>query len=523
MIKHTHPLRTAIRFGLISLVLAGLAACGGGGDSSSARFAGSELITTSESVEPSNANRCAAPRSGPNIKDQLGSLDNEKAWVRALMDKTYLWYDQIPLNVNAADFTAASKGSNYKALDSYFKALKTKGTTTPSGRLVDQFSFTVSETELTNQQGGVSSGYGMRLAVASSFPPRDYRVLYVEKNSPAEIAGIARGDRIMTVDGVDLINEASSTGITTLNNGLFPVVSSKTTQFGLQAPGATTIRIATATSSVNIAVNPVAITKTFSVSTSAGTKNVGYLMLNSFGVNTAEIQLFNAINQLKAANITELVLDLRYNGGGYLAISSQLSWMIGGASLQGKVFERTVCNNKNPFSFCNEADPFLQTSVGFSMGANQPLPQLGLSRVFVLTTGSTCSASESVINALDPFLQVIRIGNTTCGKPYGFQYFSNCGTSYAAMHFKGENAVGFGNYADGFMPNCSVDDDLSKLLGNPAEGMLSAALGYVQSGSCPALNSQKIASRSADGLASTGEFKIIRSPLEEQRWYKKQP
>jgi carboxyl-terminal processing protease len=513
--KHTHPLRAEVKLGLTALILVSLAACGGGGGGSDAgSLSSGGQITSNESIDPNNANRCAAPRSG--TVDQAGLLDNEKTWVRALMDKTYLWYRDVP-TVNAVAYTSAAYNGNYSALDAYFQALKTP-LRTSSGKLVDEFSFTVPTAELTDQQAGISSGYGMRLTVIRSTPPRDVRVLYVETGSPAATAGISRGDRFTSVDGVS-IDDNTSAGIDTLNNGFSPTVASKTTLFGLRSP-ANTNRTVSVTSSQNITVNPVALTKTLTV----GTQTIGYLVLNSFSINSAEQQLANAVTQLKAANINELVLDLRYNGGGYLEISNQLAWMIGGSSLSGKVYETTVCNDKNPFSICNTSDLFQQNSVGFSLAAGQALPQLGMKRVFVLTSSSTCSASESVINGLAPFIPVIQIGSTTCGKPYGFYYLSNCGTSYAAMHFKGANALGFGDYADGFAPKCSVPDDLSKQRGDASEGMLSAALSYVQNGACPAqVSSKTTASLASSSPDLTGDFKVMRSVLEEQRWYRTRP
>jgi carboxyl-terminal processing protease len=502
---------------LAAMMIALIAGCGGGGGGgSSAQLGSSGQITSNVSVDPSNANLCAAPRSG--TADQPGLLDNEKAWVRALMDKTYLWYRDIP-NANPAAYTAAAySNSNYQALDAYFKALKTPlRTGTGLNKLVDEFSFTLPTSQLTNQQAGITSGYGIRLAIVSSIPPRIIRVLYVETGSPAA-ASISRGDQITSVDGVS-IDDNTSAGIATLNAGLFPTVSSKTTQFGLLAPGAATPRNVSVTSSQSIIVTPVALTKTFTV----GTQTVGYLVLNSFSVDSAELQLANAVTQLKAANIKELVLDLRYNGGGYLDISNQLAWMIGDSTLSGKVYERTVCNDKNPFSICNSSDLFQQTSMGFSLASGQALPQLGMKRVFVLTSASTCSASESVINGLAPFMPVIRIGNTTCGKPYGFFYLSNCGTSYAAMQFKGANSVGFGDYADGFAPTCTVADDLSKQRGDASEGMLAAALGYVQNGACPAVVPKTMALQKSSDMSIAGDYQVLRSALEEQRWYKVRP
>jgi hypothetical protein len=117
--------------------------------------------------------------------------------------------------------------------------------------------------------------------------------------------------------------------------------------------------------------------------------------------------------------------------------------------------------------------------------------------VFVLTGPETCSASEAVINGLRGVnVQVIQIGSTTCGKPYGFYPQDNCGTTYFSIEFQGDNAQGFGDYPDGFspqnsaaltsavLPGCSVADDFSHQLGDPAEGRLSEALDYRAGGSC---------------------------------------
>jgi carboxyl-terminal processing protease len=496
----------------IAVAIGGLSACGGGSGGSPAPAPVPAPAPSGIVPSASVAKQCVAPRAGTN--DKAGTLDTEKAWVRAFMDETYLWYKEVPqIDPAAAAYTLASNGNDvFKTLTAYFNALKTKSVTA-SGKLTDQFSFTVTTADLNRQQSGVSSGYGIRWAFISNTPPRVLRVVYVQPGSPAEIAGASRGDTVTSIDGVD-INDATTAGIATLNAGISPAVASKTTVFGLQAPGAAAPRNVSITSSQNVTVTPVPLTKVIT----DGNNKIGYLVLNSFNVVTAEKQLLDAVNQLKTAGVNELVLDLRYNGGGFLDISNQLGWMIGGASLAGKTFEKTSCNDKNPFSICNVADSFQQTTQGFSTGlaAGTPLPQLGLSRVFVLTSSNTCSASESIINGLAPFLQVVRIGSTTCGKPYGFFITDNCGSSYAAIQFKGVNAVGFGDYADGFAPTCQVADDLSKQRGDPSELMLSGALTYLNTGVCPPASSGIKEAKGSKAI-SEGDFKIMRSPLEEIR------
>ena len=139
--QHTHPWQRSIQLALIAMIAMLMAACGGGGSGEApADAGGNPLVPNSRSVDPLNANFCAAPR--PNTADLPGLLDQEKTWVRALMDKTYLWYRDVPA-VDASAYTAAAySNDNYRALDAYFKALKTP-LRTGSGKLVDEFSFTL--------------------------------------------------------------------------------------------------------------------------------------------------------------------------------------------------------------------------------------------------------------------------------------------------------------------------------------------------------------------------------------------
>jgi carboxyl-terminal processing protease len=529
--------------------LALLAACGGGGGGDAAPAASpanlsptdpapvtAPQVTTTQASAPqpstaqaatptstvsvtaaSVAQQCVKPRTTANADettDKQGTLDTEKAWVRAYMDETYFWYKDIPtVDAGSTTFTlAANQDSVFRTLSAYFDALLTPKRTA-SDKQVDQFSFTTPTADRNNVEAGVSSGYGIRFTFIKRTPPgRLLRVLYVEPKSPAALAGVQRGDTVKSVDGIS-IDTTDDADLAILNAGISPAVASKTTKFGLQAADASTPRDVVVTSSTTVEVVPVPLSKAINY----GDNKVGYLVLNSFSIRSAEKQLISAITDLKAASVNELVLDLRYNGGGFLALSNQLSWMIGDASLKGKTYEKTICNDKNPFSLCNEADPFRQLTLGFTpdVAAGKPLPQLGLKRVFVLTSASTCSASESLINGLSPFLEVIRIGSTTCGKPYGFFIKDNCGTSYAAIQFRGENAAGFGDFADGFNPTCTVADDLSKQRGDTKESMLAGALDYIHTGSCPVkptgTGSQKL------NVLDNGNYKVMRGPMEEMR------
>lgn len=126
----------------------------------------------------------------------------------------------------------------------------------------------------------------------------------------------------------------------------------------------------------------------------------------------------------------------------------------------------------------------------------------------VLASSGTCSASESVINALRGIdVEVSLVGGATCGKPYGFLPQDNCGTTYFAIQFEGVNAKGFGDYADGFAPTCAVADDFTRPLGDPAEARFAAALAYLSSGTCPA----------AIDKTEARDPELARSPARENR------
>jgi len=161
--------------------------------------------------------------------------------------------------------------------------------------------------------------------------------------------------------------------------------------------------------------------------------------------------------------------------------------------------------------------PFYDTTLGlpFNGTPGQALPYLGLTRVYVLTGGGTCSASEAVMNGLRGVgVEVIQIGSTTCGKPYGFYPVDNCGTTYFTIQFKGANEVGFGDYPDGFspmnstnpgvvVPGCSIADDFTRQLGDPTESRLAAALAYRDGAGCPA----------ATGVGAPGVLGKVSLPL----------
>ncbi|WP_370980614.1 S41 family peptidase [Agaribacterium sp. ZY112] len=530
-----------LRLGCVSLLsVLILSACGGGGGgketllppstslpspgvSVTPRPQSSSPPTTSGSGNPSwqqgvfepasnFKSYCELPRSGTDLSgqaytDQQGSELHEKLWLRSWTNNTYLWYNEVS-DLNPASFT----------VEEYFAELRSKEVTA-SGESKDKFHFTY-PTDAWQQlsESGVSSGYGMQLAVDNDRPSREIRVAYVEPGSPAAIAGIGRGAYIVEVDGVN-VTDNTTQGLATLNAGLSPSETGETHFFAVRDLGSSLGRFVTLISE-NIESSPVLEVSTLDL----GDKSVGYLVFNDH-VAPAETALIDAISELRTEGVDELVLDLRYNGGGYLVLAAQLAYMVSGRGSDDPiVFDLPIFNDKHPTinpvtGRRIAAMPFVPETVGLSEPAGRQLPTLALDRVVIITDGGTCSASEALINGLSGAgVDVVLVGGTTCGKPYGFYPQDNCGTSYFSIQFKGVNALGFGDYSDGFAPagtgagtiemaGCRAADDLEHPLGDSNERLLSNALSYIDTGTCTPLNVSTSQSKSS---APAANFELLK-------------
>ena len=454
----TAPRRQALPLRLLSTSLAALfvlAGSGGGGGSAGTTVGSAppssqqpppgtspSIGLSAEDRDPSLLgdaynnywNMCAKPRtgvdaSGKPFPDRQGTLLDELKFLRAWTHQYYLWFDEVPTTYPMASFT--------DPLD-YFEVLKTSALT-PSGKPKDNYHFTYPTAEWDAMQNqGVELGYGLTFSRnTGSKVPRTWLVAAIEPGSPAATAGLRRGDMLLRVDGVDFVSGDTQAAVDTINNGLFPSSAGEAHRFTFQRTGA---QFEVTMVGADVVVDPVKNVKV--IETASG--KVGYLTFETHN-GVSEKQLVDAFTTFKQEGVTDLVLDMRYNGGGLLYVASQLAY-------------------------------------------------LGLQRVTVLSTNGTCSASESVINGLrGADIEVIQIGGATCGKPYGFSPVPNCGTTYFSIEFKGVNNKGFGDYADGFAPTCQVSDDLLRPVGDPAEGLLAAALAYRTNRSCPAPSGQSSA------------------------------
>lgn len=474
-----------------------LVACGGGG--------GSKPPVTSTTPPPplalppstSFANMCAAPRAGVDgdgqpFPDRQGTLANEKSFLRSWIDEEYLWYREVPTTLNPASYPTA--------ID-YFRVLKSP-LVTASGKPKDEFHFTYDSAEWVRlQSAGVSLGYGITWSRLANTTPRTWYASMIEPGSPAAVAGVSRGDRLLQVDNVDFTNANSADSVNRINAGLFPGRAGERHSFTLASSNG--VQYTISVSAADVAATPVQNARVIDTPTG----KVGYLTFNSHNA-VAERQLIDAFNYLRQENVADLVLDMRYNGGGLLYLAGQLGYMIAGPTQSnGKAFERMIRNDKREVL---DPVPFVDTTLGFPtpnpVPAHQPLPWLGLKRITILSTGGTCSASEAVINGLRGIdVEVNIVGARTCGKPYGFIPRDNCGTTYFAIELQGANHKGFGDYADGFAATCTVPDDLSRPLGDRNEGMLAAALRLRETGQCGAANAS----------ARTMPLELVRHPAHE--------
>ena len=515
--------------GLMAALMAGLVACGGG-DSSGAgapdQTTGTATVPVTLAASSTYAQQCDPSNPNAPAASKNGSLSIEKQWIRSYVNEAYLWFDQVPsVDATAAVYSGAMTTlASYNVpapLSSYFQALKTPQTTT-SGAKVDKFSFSYATADwIAFSQAGQSAGYGASVALLSPTVPRKAVITLVDPGTPAAAASLSRGAEILTVDGIDLVNDGTAAGVKTLNAGLFPVTGTTHT-FGVRDPGSTAPRTLSLKAQT-ITGTPVQAVR--SIPTATG--NVGYMLFTDHTAASEQL-LINAINQLKSSNVSDLVLDLRYNGGGYLYVASELAYMIAGPSKtfsngSSHVFEKLTYNSKRTAdtNSSNAATPFYTTSCllsGNNCTSSQALPTLGLSRVYVLAQSGTCSASEAIVNGLRGVgLDVKLIGGTTCGKPYGFTAKDNCGVSYFPIEFKGVNAAGYGDYSDGFAPTCSVGDDFSKQLGDATEAMLAGALTVRATGLCPGGGALKSLKAAPDAASATG-YVLLKSPLRENRW-----
>ena len=350
----------------------------------------------------------------------------------------------------------------------------------------DRFSFLRSDyTTLVNNLNGVSRSNGLEFGLVQFSGSSDLfgYVRYIIPNSNASTQDISRGELFIGVDGQGLnlsnyqellfgLNDTYTLNMADINGSTI-------------TPNGKTV---TLTKEEGLVENPIFIAQTLDVQ---GQK-IGYLMYNGF-TRDFDLELNQAFGQFVNDGVTDLILDMRYNGGGSVNTARLLSSMIYGTNTND-LFLRQRWNDKIQGLF---SDSQLEDYFANTVDGSTPLNTLNLDRVFVIGTGSTASSSELVMNGLAPYIPVIHIGETTRGKnefsitlvddPGNSYIYSssregsiNPDNSYGLQPLVGrnENADGFFDYTSGFTPDIELAEDLSNLgvLGQTDEPLLARAL-----------------------------------------------
>jgi C-terminal peptidase prc len=381
----------------------------------------------------------AGAQSGPSSCTTSG----QNLYVRDVMNDLYLWYQYIPpLNpTRFASPEAYLEAVRYKPLDSTFSYI--------TSRAANEALFSDSQ----------YIGFGMSTSVTDT----EMRILQVFADSPASEAGLARGDRVVEINGRSVISLIESG----LIGGAFgPSEEGVEASIVFRSRNGEEHR-ATLKKRV-VTIPTVSLTRVFNVDG----RTVGYIFFRNF-VRPSTDALNEAFAALKEAGATELVLDLRYNGGGLVDVAVQLGSLIGGSLTNGQVFAEFRHNDRN--SRYNDTLRFREAG-----------STLSLSRLVVIATRASASASELVINSLRPFIPVTVIGDRTYGKPVGQYAIDFCDKTLAPVSFKLVNADGQGDYFEGIAADCAAPDDVEHDLGALEEGSLAEALHYIATGSCSA-------------------------------------
>jgi carboxyl-terminal processing protease len=361
--------------------------------------------------------------------------------VRDAMTEFYLWYAEMP-DVDPA---------RYPSPEAYLDAVRYRP-------LDEHFSYITSR-ESNRAFYGESQYVGM--GVSWSLRGPELRVLQVFPDSPASEAGLARGDRITALAGQPIAELIAND---TMDEVIGPDVIGLSVRvdfidrLGVSRGAHLTKRVVT--------IPTVSLTRTHDVQG----RRVGYIFFRNF-VEPSYAALDAAFAELAGAGVHDLVLDLRYNGGGLVRVAQHLASLIGGVRTRGQVFAEFFHNDKNAHR--NEVIRF-----------EDPPNASTLDRLIVITTPSSASASELVINALRPFIPVIVVGDRTYGKPVGQYQIEFCDKMLAPVSFFLRNANGEGDFFGGFAPTCFAPDDVEHELGDAAEGSLREALTFAATGAC---------------------------------------
>lgn len=385
---------------------------------------------------------------------------SQTLFVRNTMADIYYWNTEIP-QVNAAQFNSP---------EAYLDRVRFRP-------LDESFSYIGNRAE---QDAYYSSSQFIGFGFSDRFDGEGLQLSQVFPDSPAAEAGLRRGELIIAINGqtvVDLFTAGR------LNAAFGPSEEG----YGVDIQ----VRSSEGTRDARMVKRPVTIPTVSHLSVyEVDGRRVGYLFFRNF-VEPSIPALDEAFAALKGEGVTELVLDLRYNGGGMVTVARHLASLIGGSRTDGQVMAEYFHNSRNAFR--NEVIRFEPREFA-----------LPLERLVVVTSRASASASEMIVNSLRPFMQVTTVGDQTYGKPVGQYGINFCDKVLYPVAFTLRNALGQGDYFGGIPADCAAGDDLTRQIGDAEEASLKEALHVVRTGQCsaPLLEESATARRRAT-LAAT--------------------
>jgi C-terminal processing protease CtpA/Prc len=380
-------------------------------------------------------------------KTQVDSIKNMhiRGEIYSFMTEAYLWYDKIPRTTDTL--------KNAKPEDFFYKMLYTS---------LDKWSFIVNVSDFENLMKGVYYGHGISISLDQF---GNFRVGFVYNSTRAYKEGIDRGWIIKRVNGKTPLN------FDHLDELLGSDSTSVTNQFEFLAPDGTTKYISLTKEMVN--TNSILTYKVIEF----GAKKVGYIAVESFFGDNIDDEFNTVFSIFKSSQINELVIDLRYNGGGSLDASLNMASLICGNSYLGSTFCRLQYNNQIN-SYISD------TSKVFNIAKKVQSLNNKLSRVFFLTSQQTASASENLIKGLQPFLNTYLIGTRTDGKPVGMNPIQLTTGNYVLVPimFEWKNQLLESAPYTGIPVDFEEFDDLSHQFGDTSELCLKQAIHFIKNG-----------------------------------------